>query len=197
MSESQFPKEPRPSGPRWYCVEAQPFSSLTEHYYRRVAFARTNIEQLGIETFVPTETIRRKYYGVERQILSPLFGPYIFAYFDVENDIWSPICHTPGVKKLLSTYDLERELIVPTAIPNGMVENLMECTSFEPELNERVIRPGCQVRVTSGPFANIAGHQSVGICTWARNRRIALLLDIMQGRVEVQFDISAVERIEE
>jgi len=98
---------------------------------------------------------------------------------------------------LLSTFDVERELIVPTAIPNGMVETLMECTSFEPELNERVIHPGCQVRVITGPFANIKGQQSVGICTWARNRRVALLLDIMQGRVEVQFDISALERIEE
>jgi transcription antitermination factor NusG len=152
---------------------------------------------LGIETFVPTEILRRRYYGVDKQILSPLFGPYIFAYFDPENDLWAPICHTPGVKKLLSTYDVERELIIPTPIPNGLVENLMECTSFEPELHERIIHPGCRVRVINGPFAKIAGQESVGICTWARNRRVALLLEIMQGRVEVQFDISAVERIEE
>jgi hypothetical protein len=53
-----------------------------------------------------------------------------------------------------------------------------------------MIQPGTTVKVTSGHFE---GKQ--GICSWSNAKRVALLIDALNGKLEISFARDSVELV--
>ncbi|NKE43396.1 hypothetical protein HB662_01305 [Roseomonas frigidaquae] len=70
-------------GPRWYVVAAK---------YRLGQTAALAIEQLGFRAFLPLVSCPLPKGARE---LRPMFGSYLFVYFDVERDPWGAIARLP------------------------------------------------------------------------------------------------------
>src|SRR5882672_2531529 len=104
----------------WYCIQAKP---------NRVFFAKSGIERLGFQVLLPTTTITKSHYGVERSQLVPLFGTYFFVQFDVDTDHWKPITNIPGVRRLLSHTPEQ-----PTPIPDISITTMLECITAEQQV---------------------------------------------------------------
>jgi transcriptional antiterminator RfaH len=156
--------------------------------------AQAQCKNQGFITFLPTfsETVIKKNKPVN--LIKPLFPSYLFVQFDPNTDHWSPLCNTIGIKKLISSNPIinkkEYGYIRPTPVPDHLIEQIQQQV-LNPEKPEvTVIKPGLIVKVISGPM-----QQHTGICSWSDNKRVELLLNIMQGSVRVSFSREAVELV--
>jgi transcription antitermination factor NusG len=167
---------------QWYCVQTKP---------RAEFFARSQLERQGFETLLITETRTRKLRnGHSKEYLASLFGNYLFVAFDAAyHHWWRRICHTYGVRRLFSSSPEQ-----PIPIPDHTMESLRRCLTKEDQQPDHRIHPGCVARVISGPLTSRT-EQTVGVCKWTRGQRAALLIDMMQGSIEVTFDISNLEYV--
>jgi transcription antitermination factor NusG len=156
--------------------------------------ASANIQRQGFETFFPTFIYTYPRVGDR---LRPLFPNYLFVQFDPDTDHWYPLCHTTGVRRLFSTYpQMQRKqfngYLKPTPVSDQLIASLREQVVQVPKQPSiPVIEPGTTVRVVSGHFE---GRQ--GICSWANNRRVALLLDVLNGKLEISFSRNTVEIVD-
>jgi transcription antitermination factor NusG len=149
--------------------------------------ARSHLNRQGFNTLLLTDTRVRTYRGnVKREQVVSLFGNYFFVWFDIMRDPWQRICHTYGVRRLFSA-DAE----TPIPVPQHSIDSLRACSTPTPT-NDR-IHPGCRAKVISGPLTMRNGEETSGIVQWTRNQRAALLLGMMQGEIEVEFDIASLE----
>lgn len=98
----------RPSGARWHCVWAIP---AREH------LALQTLTEQGWSAYLPLHWDR--HHGIV-----PLFRRYLFCQFDPMRDPWGPIRHSRGVADLIRHDDGQ-----PTAVPHGVVEDLIARTS--------------------------------------------------------------------
>jgi transcription antitermination factor NusG len=78
----------------------------------------------------------------------------------------------------------------PEPVPDGVVENLLDCTDEEGiDRFDSNLREGQPVRVVASPFAS-----AIGILERLdTNGRVRVLLDIMNGKVSAQLNRSALE----
>lgn len=167
---------------RWYCVQARPHQEF---------FATRMLARQGYNPLLLTEPSIRTIRNHRTETIVSLFGSYFFIPFDIDNDNWRPITSTYGVKRILSSTPES-----PTPIPEGVVENLIQCSQQQPDDPSPIvsIEPGCMVRVVTGPMAS-TDQPTVGICQWRRGDRAALILDIMQGQREVEFHVASLQVI--
>lgn len=102
--------------------------------------------------------------------MRPLFPGYIFVAFDVTRGFWRTINSTYGITRLVS---LGKE---PTAVPLDLVSQLMlRCDAKGKLLPPKLLKPGDQVMLTKGPFANFVAE----VETIAPDRRVWVLMEIM------------------
>lgn len=122
--------------------------------------------------------------GTERRAL---FRSYGFVRFNVATDRWRSICHSPGVKRLLSTAP-EHPIAVPDATIDSLQWAVLEL-SMMPE-QEIIAVPAAvdpivkdmQAEVQQGTFAG-----RVGIVQSTSSTRAKLLMDILGSKVPVSF----------
>jgi transcriptional antiterminator RfaH len=171
----------------WYCIQT---------HQKKEFLAASQIINQGFTVFLPTfvsETVRR---GEKQARIQPLFSSYLFVEFDPDQDIWFPLMHTIGVKKLFSTgitKDKNFGYIKPTAVPTDFITSLQQQVSAPPaQPAVAMIVPGARLRVTSGIFEN-----KTGICSWSTTKRVALLMEVMNGTVEFTFTRDLVELLAE
>jgi transcriptional antiterminator RfaH len=139
-----------------------------------------NLAAQGFRTFLP-QLVRE---DVSPVVIGPLFPRYLFVEFSVVTDEWRAITSTRGVQTLFSSSALS-----PTPVPRGVVEDLLvKGTSRVESPAKMKLSVGMPLRVITGP---LAGH--TGYCSWSGEKRVGLLLDLMQGRIGVTMQRNAVE----
>lgn len=143
--------------------------------------AERNLARQGFQTFLPTEHVLRRERGKFITVLRPLFPGYIFVAFDSAGGHWRAINSTNGITRLVS---FGKE---PASVPLDIVSQLMACCDTSGKLlPTKLLNPGDQVRLMSGPFANFIGT----IHSIAPERRAFVLMEIMgrQTRIAVAAD---------
>lgn len=170
----------------WYVVQT---------HQKKESVADKNISNQGFETFLPTcveQTIRR---GEKRERTQPLFPGYMFVEFDPDQDRWFSILHTYGVKRLFSvipvTKDKDYSYIRPLSIPTSIITSLKKQVVPDPSPIKQVIARGTRLRITKGHFE---GRE--GICQMSSTKRVILLMQVMNGELEVSFTADSVELIQ-
>lgn len=164
----------------WYVINTHP---------KKEFLALANISRQGFETFLPT--FIHKYPRIGER-LRPLFPSYLFVEFDPDSDRWFPLCHTLGVKRLFSSIP-DGNYVRPTPIATELIDSLKARVLETPKKTVApVISPGTAVRITKGHFEG-----RTGICSWSNTKRVALLLDVLNGRLEISFSRDTVELLEE
>ena len=118
-----------------------------------VQIAERNLKRQGFRTFLPMEegTVRRS--GKFVSALLPLFPGYIFVSFDTASGQWRSVNSTYGVTKLVSFGT------TPAPVPLDLVSQLMlRCDASGRLLPPKLLKPGDQVRITTGPFAEFVAE---------------------------------------
>lgn len=138
--------------------------------------ADKNLRRQGFKTFLPMEEETRQRNGKFVTFTQPLFPGYIFVAFDVSRGRWRTVNSTHGITRLVS---FGRE---PAAVPSELVSQLMQrCDEAGKVLPPQGLKPGDQVALTTGPFANFVAE----VDKIAPDRRIWVLMDIMGGQTRV------------
>ena len=159
----------------WYVVNTLPHQE---------ARADQNLRRQNYTTLLPVTRRTRRHARRLDTVLTPLFPGYLFVELDLENQSWSSINSTFGVKRLLCggerPTELQRDFV--TALQETIGEDGVASIPA-PELT-----PGQQVRISSGPFADCIAavlHLSPG-------ERVKLLLNVLGGSVSATMPQRAV-----
>eukprot|EP01037_Dinobryon_pediforme_P039712 gene39712-48463_t len=149
------------------------------------AMANRNLKQQGFSTFLPMEQVTRPQKDKFDTTLRPLFPGYIFVAFDVEDGRWRAINSTLGIARLVS-FGTE-----PATVPLEVISQLiLRCDATGKLLAPPVFKPGDQVRMTSGPFAEfVATVEKI-----APDERIWVLMNLMGGQTRVAVQAQALCR---
>jgi transcriptional antiterminator RfaH len=151
----------------WFLAQLKPNSGQ---------IAARNLLRQGFPTFMPMEDVTRRQRGKFIRVPRPLFPGYLFVSFDANASHWRAINSTHGVTRLVS---FGRE---PAPVPQEIVSELMRrCDSSGKLLPPKVLQPGDQVRLTSGPFANFVAE----VEKIAPDQRVWVLMEMMGGQVRV------------
>lgn len=154
-------------GASWFLAQLRP---------NCLSIAERNLKRQGFRTFLPMEegTIRRR--GRFTPALLPLFPGYMFVSFDTEAGHWRAINSTYGVTKLVSFG------AAPAPVPLDLVSQLMlRCDVSGKLLPPKLLKPGDQVCITTGPLAEFVGE----VERIAPDRRVWVLMEIMGGETRV------------
>ncbi len=138
--------------------------------------AKRNLVRQGFSTFLPLEEETRQRDGKFIQRLRPLFPGYIFVAFDISSGLWRTVNSTYGVTRLVS---FGKD---PAAVPSELVLQIMErCDGDGKLLPPKLLKPGDQVALTTGPFANFVAE----VERIAADARVWVLMDVMGGKTRV------------
>lgn len=169
----------------WYCIQTR---------QKQEKRAKENIERQNFNVFFPTfieQTIRR---GETQQRIQALFPSYLFVEFNPDDDRWYSLVSTYGVKRIFSvipvTKDRDYSYIKPIPVPMTVINSLRNQLIPSPTPNRQLISPGTRLRVIKGPFK---GNE--GVCHLASAKRVSLLMQAMNGEIEMQFTTDSVEPV--
>ena len=138
--------------------------------------ADKNLTRQGFKTFLPLEEETRERNGKFVTTMRPLFPGYIFVAFDVALGLWRNVNSTHGITRLVS---FGKE---PAPVPLDLVSQLMlRCDAKGKLLPPKFLKPGDQVTLTKGPFANFVAE----VEQIAPDRRVWVLMEIMGGQARV------------
>lgn len=138
--------------------------------------AEENLRRQNFPTFLPLEKVSARAGRRFAATIRPLFPGYIFVAYNPEQNRWQTINSTFGVKRVVTFGDS------PAIVPLGVVSNLMlRCDRDGKLLPPRLLNPGAQVRLTTGPFADFLAT----VHEIAPERRIWVLLDLMGTQIRV------------
>jgi transcriptional antiterminator RfaH len=138
--------------------------------------ADKHLTRQGFQTFLPLEEETRQRGGKFVTAERPLFPGYIFVALDVARGFWRQVNSTHGVTRLVS---FGKE---PAAVPRDLVSQIMQrCDASGKLLPPKVLKPGDQVTLTTGPFANFVAE----VEKIAPDRRVWVLMEIMGGQKRV------------
>jgi len=159
-------------GTNWFLAQLKPNCAN---------IADKNLKRQGFQTFLPMEEETRQRNGKFVTALRPLFPGYIFVAFDVARGLWRTVNSTYGITRLVS---FGKE---PTAVPLDLITQLrLRCDAKDKLLSLNHLKPGDQVALTKGPFANFMAE----VEKIAPDRRVWVLMEVMgtQTRVAVGAD---------
>jgi len=161
---------------RWYALYTKS---------REEVWAKTNLEERGLEVYLPRYLKRRSHARKVDMVKTPLFPRYIFARADVSLGERPAMAYAPGVEYILSFGSklgtIDDRII--EEIRRREDENGLVTMGMEP-----VFKPGQQVRVSDGAF-----NDHIGLFQCASDdQRVFVLLNLMGGSVRVRLPLDAV-----
>ena len=145
----------------WFAAQIKPNSQN---------IAKNNLDRQGFKNFLPQQEVTQKRSGKFFTHLRPLFPGYIFVALSADFKGWRAVNSTYGINKLVSFGN------DPSPLPRDLVTLLMlRCDENGKLLPTKLLKPGDQVTLTKGPFADfVATIESIG-----DDRRIWVLFDLM------------------
>lgn len=123
----------------WYAIHSKP---------RQEERALENLQRQGFEAWLPLMTVEKVLRSKLVQVVEPMFSRYLFIRLDTEQTNWSPIRSTLGVSKLVSFGNR------PAVVSDELIEALQQLPEQAPQ---RLIQPGQQVKIVSGPLRGLEG----------------------------------------
>lgn len=144
--------------------------------------ANKNRKRQVFQSFLPIKEETRQRYGKFVIAMRPLISGYIFVAFDMTRRFW---------RTVKSAYRITRFVSVvkePTAVPLELVSQLMlRCDAQDNLLPSKLLKPGEQVTLTKGPFANFVAE----VDNIAPDRQVWALMEVLgaQTRVAVGADL--------
>lgn len=158
---------------RWFVVQTQP---------SREAGAVMQLRAQGFRPFLPMPRKTVRWRARLRNVVAPMFPRYLFVPINPERGRWRCINGTFGVVRLVSFGDR------PHPTPVGLVESMLALSDEHGLVHlDRSFKPGEQVKVVTGPFADVIGE-----CERLDGHgRVRVLLNIMGGSVAVSLDREA------
>jgi transcriptional antiterminator RfaH len=154
----------------WFALHTKP---------RRENFAATNVNALGVESFLPLLKAERLVHGTGRTIIKPLFPGYFFARFRPEDSLESVEC-SRGVSHVVSSgrfpIPVEEQTvrdIQDRAKPDGLIR-----------IRPQGLAPGTRVSIQSGPFEGMMGRVERELDD---RKRVTILLEtLLHARVLIE-----------
>ena len=124
---------------RWYVVQSKP---------RKELFASLNLENQGIQVFLPKIRKIVRHARRSRRVEAALFPSYLFVALDLSWQRWRSVSGTFGVSHFVT--DGNR----PLPAPRGLVEELISIADPAGIVDlRRSLTRGHDVRLLDGPFA--------------------------------------------
>ena len=151
----------------WYAVNTKSYCEIS---------ACASLDRLGVEVFLPMLRERKVLRGTCRSTTSPLFPRYLFAKFDVSNQLRA-VTYARGVKSIVtfgSGPSLVDESIIHAIRSQG--------TNGIIEFSEDRFSPGQIVRIQDGP---LCGLEAVFEKRLGGTNRAVLLLKAMSFQARV------------
>jgi transcriptional antiterminator RfaH len=140
--------------------------------------ALENLERLQIETYLPrtTEMRRAGFHSIHRQ---PMFPSYIFARMRTDSSI-PAVRGVSGPVRFGDRFAEVEESIID-ALRSREIDGLIDLT----EEGLSAVRPGAEVKVASGPFADLVGifQKRTG------KERAMILLNVLGGMQRVEMPV--------
>jgi transcriptional antiterminator RfaH len=128
---------------RWFLAHTQPKSEQR---------AELHLGAQGFRTYLPQIQKTVRHARQLRTVQAPLFPRYLFVILDLGRDRWLSVRSTIGVSRLFTTQDGR-----PVPVPSGIVESLIGRSDGELMRLDAGLVAGQQVRILSGPFADLVG----------------------------------------
>lgn len=167
--------ETRQSSPsvdqRWFALTIKP---------RRETLAVQGLSSKGIESFLPSYVVHRRWSDRIKVVSAPIFPGYIFC----RTSLASPVLPVPGVQGFVSFAGR------PEPIPDQEIDSIMRMAASGLPLEPMAYpRAGDRVRVIHGPLAGVEG------ILWECDAKRLLVVGIeMLGRsVAVNLDRTVLE----
>jgi len=154
---------------RWFLVQVKPNGSQR---------AQCNLSRQKVPFFCPLEPATRKVRGRFQEVWRALFPGYLFVRFNPATAPWRKINNTWGVARLVAFGDDG-----PKPIPDCLIAGLLaRCDSSGHLLPPEMLKPGDNVRIINGPFAEF----TTTIQQVSPDQRIWVLLDLMGRETTVE-----------
>ena len=128
---------------RWFLAHTLPKSEWK---------AELHLGAQGFRTFQPQIRKTIRHARQLKTVRGPLFPRYLFVILDLKRDRWLSVRSTIGVSRLFTTQDGR-----PVPVPSGIVESLIGRSDGELMRLDDGLVAGQQVRILSGPFADLVG----------------------------------------
>jgi transcription antitermination factor NusG len=137
----------------------------------------------GVEVFLPTFQVRRRWSDRTKQMECPLFPGYLFSRIDMQNRL--PVLTAPGIIQIIGA--ARTPIPVPDAEINALKSVLASRLAFEPWpygcVGERVV-------VQEGPLTGVGGT----LVRIKRNLRLLVSVELLQRSVVVEVDADWIAR---
>jgi transcriptional antiterminator RfaH len=152
----------------WFILQ---FKSNSHH------LAAKNLNQQGLETFLPLQDTTSRRASRFINTSKPLFPGYMFIKFDRAESEWHKINSTYGVSRLITFNSILK------SIPTTFVDSLMMRYDLSGKLLPiKKLKKGDHVRVLKGPFANFIAT----VEKYEADQRIWILMDLMGKKTKIQ-----------
>lgn len=148
---------------------------------RHEQVVREQIEQKGIEAFLPTIPKWSRWKDRKKKIDWPLFPGYCFARFNAAERL--PVLKCTGVVNIVS---FDGDIV---AIPEHEIESIRRLVESDLQFDPcPLIREGMMVEVTHGPLKGVVGR----LVRKGAHARLVLSVDLIGQAVSVEVDASDV-----
>jgi transcription antitermination factor NusG len=149
---------------------------------RHEQVVREQLEQKGVEAFLPTVTRWSRWKDRKKKIDWPLFPGYCFARFNPRERL--PILKCTGVVNIIG---FEGE---PAPIPEHEISGIRQLVESELAFDPcPLIREGDLVEVRSGPLKGVVGR----LLRKGAHARLMLSVDLIGQAVSVEVDAADVK----
>ncbi|MBK9487673.1 MAG: UpxY family transcription antiterminator [Haliscomenobacter sp.] len=134
--------------PRWFAVYTK---------YKREKLVSKYLQDKGITSYLPLQTVTRMYTRKIKKIELPLINCYVFV--QITKDQYVPVLETPDVVNFVK---IAKDLI---AIPEAEIEILRRVTGdiTNVEVDKGVFKIGEEVEIISGSLFGLRGRLLQGL----------------------------------
>jgi len=149
---------------RWFVVHTFP------KHEKKVSDILTS---LGVEAFLPLQSVWRQWSDRRKKITVPLFPNYLFVLLPKTE--LNKVLNIPGVIRYLSCGG------EPSEIPLNDIQFIKTATSHDFELCSHLVK-GDDIQIIDGPFRGL-----IGVLQWtAGKKRIAVLIKVISKVIIIE-----------
>lgn len=146
--------------------------------------AEEELNALGVQSYLPSTTVEKKWSDRKKEIIVPIIRDYIFIH----------------ANEIERRYSLEQKSIIkclfdggrPANIPDWQIENLKKILEHKPEITvEKGLTLGDNVKIIDGPFEGVLGVLQFK----DGNRTLSVSIDLIHRSIVVRLPVASVVKV--